>query len=121
MAQINPRYTEHADALIERLERCGVRVTDHSRRLARATVVGWLEEFPRFPEARKCVSRTQASACVPGLVAETPGDVLKSGRQSFLQWIVQWTFTMGFKLVGLFALWTFPLYFDKEPPVGVKK
>ena len=121
MAQVNPRYPDYADALIARLERCGVRVTDHSRRLVRATVVDWLEEFPRVPAARKHASRTQASAFVPGLMAETSRNVLKSERQSFLRWIVQWTFTVGFKLVGLFVLWTLPLYFDKEPPVGVKK
>ena len=121
MTQVNPRYTEHADALIERLERCGVCVTDHSRRLVRATVIGWLEEFPRFPEARKRVFRTPASASVPVLGAETPGDVLKRRSRGLLRWIVEWIFTVGFKLVGLFALWTLPLYFDKEPPVGVKK
>jgi hypothetical protein len=84
-------------------------------------VVGWLEEFPRFHEARKRASRTQASASDPGLLAETPGDILKSGRQSFLRWIVQWIFSMGFKLVGLFALWTFSLHFDEEPTLELKK
>jgi len=118
MAQVSPRYKEHADALIERLERCGVRVTDHSRRLVRATVIDWLEELPLFHEGRKRVSRTQASASVPGVVAETPGDVLKSRRQSFLRWIAEWTFTIGFKLLGLFALWTIPLYFEKESRLG---
>jgi hypothetical protein len=121
MAQVSPRYTEYADALIERLEICGVPVTDHSRRLVRATVVGWLEEFPRFQEARKRVFRTQASAAAPGLVAETPRNVLKSTRQSFLVWIVQWIFSIGFKLVGLFALWTFSLHFDEEPTLELKK
>jgi hypothetical protein len=121
MAQVNERYTEYADALIERLEGCGVRIADHSLRSVRVTVVSWLEELPLFPEARKRVSRTQASASVPGIVAEPPGDVLKSRRQGFLRWIVQCTFTIGFKLIGLFALWTLPLFFDKEPPVGVKK
>jgi hypothetical protein len=121
MAQEHPRYIETADALVERLEGCGVRITDHSRRLVQVTVVGWLEELPMLHEASKCVSRTQATPSVPVLVAETPGDVLKSTRQGFLRWIVQWTFTIGFKLLGLFALWTLPLYFDEEPTLGVKK
>ena len=103
------------------LKDAGVRITDHSRRSVRVTVVGWLEEFPLFHEARKRVSRTQTSASVPGLVSETPGQVWKSTRQSFLRWIAQWTFTIGFKLLGVFALWTLPLYFDEEPTVGVKK
>ena len=117
MAQINPRHTEYADALIERFEECGVCITDHSRRLVRLTVVGWLEELPLFNDARKRVSRTLTSAAVPGLVAETPGNVLKSPRQSFLRWMVQWTFFIGFKLLGLFALWTLPLLFDERPTV----
>ena len=121
MAQVNPSYTEYADDLIKRFEGCGVRITDHSRRLVRVTVIGWMEELALLHEARKRVSRAQASASVPVLVAETPRNVLKSTRQSFLRWIVQWTFTVGFKLVGLFVLWTLPLFFDKEPPVGVKK
>src|SRR2546423_4247581 len=106
MVQVNPKYIETADALIERLEGCGVRITDPSRGLVRVTVVDWLEERPPLREAGKCVSRTQASASVPVLMAETPADVLKSTRQSFLQWVVQWTFTIGFKLLGLFVLWT---------------
>jgi hypothetical protein len=121
MAQINQKYTAYADALIERLEICGVPVTDRSRRLVRATVVGWLEEFSRFQEARKRVSRTPASASAPRLVAETPRNVLKSTRQSFLVWIVQWIFSIGFKVVGLFALWTFSLHFDEEPTLELKK
>ena len=52
---------------------------------------------------------------------ETPGNVLKRTRQSFLRWMVQWTFCIGFKLVGLFALWALPLLFDERPTVGVKK
>jgi len=121
MAQVNPRYIETADALIERLEGCGVRITDLSRGLVQGTVVGWLDELPMPHEARQRVFRTQAAASVPVLVAETPGDVLKNTRQSFLRWIVQWTFTIGFKLLGLFTLWTLSLYFDEEPTVGVKK
>jgi len=121
MAQVNPSYTEHADALIERFEGCGVRITDHSRRLVRVTVIGWMEELPLLHEERKRVSRAQASAPVPVLVAETPRNVLKSTRQSFLRWIIRWAFTIGFKLLGLFTLWTLPLYFDEEPTVGVKK
>jgi hypothetical protein len=120
MAQVSPRYIETADALIERLEGCGVCITDPSRGLVRGTVVGWLEERPLLHEASKRVSPTPGSA-VPVLVAETSGDILKSTTQSFLRWIVQWTFTIGFKLLGLFVLWTLPLYFDEEPTVGVKK
>jgi hypothetical protein len=121
MAQINPRYTENADSLIERLEECGVCITEHSRTLIRETVVRWLDELPLFHEARKRVSRTPASAAVSDLVAETPRNVLKSPRQSPLRWIVQWSFAIGFKLLCLFALWTLPLHFDEEPTVGVKK
>lgn len=121
MAQINPRYTEYADALIERFEECGVFATEHSRTVVRVTVVGWLEELPLFQEARKRVSRTAAPATVSGLVAETPRKVLKNPRQSLSRWIVQWIFAIGFKLLGLFALWTLPLHFDEEPTVGVKK
>ena len=121
MAQVNPRYIETADALIERLEGCGVHITDLSRGLMRVTLVGWLEELPLMHEARKRVSRTQAAASVPALVAETPEDVLKSTRQGFLRWLAQWTFTIGFKLLGLFTLWTLPLYFDEEPTAGVKR
>jgi hypothetical protein len=121
MAQINPRYTEYADALIERFEECGVSLTEHSRKLTRETIVRWLEELPLFHEARKRVSRTPASATVSDLAAETPRNVLKSPRQSPLRWIVQWIFAIGFKLLGLFALWTLPLHFDEEPTVDVKK
>jgi len=121
MAQVNPMYIETADALIERLEECGVQITDPSRWLMRVTVIGWLDELALTHEPRKRVSRTQAAASVPALVTETRGDVLKSTRQGFLRWIVQWTFTIGFKLLGLFTLWTLPLYFDEEPTIGVKK
>jgi hypothetical protein len=117
MAQLNPRYTEYADALIERFEECGVCITDHSRRLVRVTVVGWLEELL----ARKRASRLPTPAPVPDLVAETPGNVSKSRRQSFSRWIVHWIFSIGFTLLGLFVLWTFPLHFDEEPTQGVKK
>jgi hypothetical protein len=121
MAQVSSRYTEYADALIERFEECGVLITDRSRLLIRGTVSAWLEDLLRCHDAGKRAFRTQASASCPGLVAEAPGEVLKSGRQSFLQWIVQWIFSIGFKLVGLFALWTFSLHFDEEPTLELKK
>jgi len=119
---VNPSCTEYADALIQRFEERGVSLTDHSRRLVRLTVVGWLEEFLLLNDARKRVSRTPASAFVrDDLVAETPGNVLKNTRQGFLRWIARWTFFIGFKLVGLFALWTLSLHFDEDRPPGVKK
>ena len=48
---------------------------------------------------------------------ETPENVLKRTGQGFLRWMVQWTFVIGFKLLGLFALWSLPLLFDERPRV----
>lgn len=53
--------------------------------------------------------------------AETQGNILKSTQKRILCWIAHWAFFIGFKLVGLFVLWTFSMLFDEESRLAVKK
>lgn len=52
---------------------------------------------------------------------ETAGNSVKSPSKRVLCWIVLWVFSIGFKLLGLFALWTFSLLFDEESRLGARK
>ena len=53
--------------------------------------------------------------------AETQASLWKSTRKRVLGWIAHWVFFIGFKVVGLFALWTFSVLFDEESRLDVKK
>jgi hypothetical protein len=58
--EINLLHSVYAETFIERLEKSGVYLTDHSKSLLRLTVAGWFNEAPRFqPDVDRDPQRMQ--------------------------------------------------------------
>jgi hypothetical protein len=95
--------------------------TDRSRRLARLTVVDWLEELPRQNGARKDVSRPATPVAVNDAGAENPVPVLESSTQSIRVWIVQWIWSIVFNLFIRLTIRSLALLIGKAPSTAVPK